>query len=247
MVDHLSQLPIDLFIQQITYLPFDDVISVCSSNKKLHSYCNDPKYNNKWKSLIDNTFGNIYNYKDKLKEIWDELNLGGNTYNYLVYTKLVKVLDPITQLMIYYRQGDMSSFNGSEYDNTDRFLAMFLMNRKDLIENYLPYDYFESQAYQPYVAMLYNGKISQDDLNDMLIPMIDAGNIKGIALILSKGADIHHDNDLPLRKAIKNGDLDIVKYLVEHGANIHANNNYPIQLAEHHEHTEIIEYLRKQG
>ncbi len=30
--DYLSQLPVDIFIQNITYLPFNEVINVCTSN-----------------------------------------------------------------------------------------------------------------------------------------------------------------------------------------------------------------------
>ena len=106
----LSQMNVDVFIQSITYLPFQDVVSVCSANKTLHSYCNDPRYNKKWKRLIDNTFGKVYDYQNKLQQIWNKLGYKQPTYNYLVYTQLVKLLDPVTQAMIYYRQGDMDSF-----------------------------------------------------------------------------------------------------------------------------------------
>ncbi len=120
-IDYLSQLPVDVFIQNITYLPFDDVISVCKTNTTLHNYCSDPKYNNRWRKLIYDTFGNIYNYQEKLEQIRSNLGLNKGTYNYLVYTHLVKLLDPITQLMIYYRQGDMKSFDDPQYNNTQRF------------------------------------------------------------------------------------------------------------------------------
>ena len=68
-IDHLSLLPVDLFIQQITHLPFDNVISICKANKTLHNYCTNSRYTNNWKNLIDNTFGNIYNYDDHLEDI----------------------------------------------------------------------------------------------------------------------------------------------------------------------------------
>nr|QBK91632.1 MAG: F-box-like family protein [Pithovirus LCPAC302] len=103
-IDYLSQLPIDIFIHNITYLPFSDVINICSTNQKLHTYCTDPQYNNHWKSLIDNTFSLVDNYEEKLNKIWLNLKVIKNTYNYQVYTGLIKLLDPITQAMIYYRQ-----------------------------------------------------------------------------------------------------------------------------------------------
>ncbi len=71
-IDHLSQLPVDVFIKEITYLPFDDVISVCQANTTLHNYCTNSSYNNKWRQLIDNTFGNIYDYQEKLDQVRKE-------------------------------------------------------------------------------------------------------------------------------------------------------------------------------
>ncbi len=123
-VDRLSQLSPDVFIQQITYLPFQYVINVCSANKKLHGFCT--KYNNKWKRLIDNTFkDNIYAYEEKLKELWNKLNMKPDTYNYLVYAQIVKLLEPVTQAMIYYQQGDMESFE--KLNEVQQFLAWFLL------------------------------------------------------------------------------------------------------------------------
>ena len=55
-IDYLSKMPIDLFIQQVTYLPFKDVINLCQANKTLHNYCTNHKYNINWKILIENTF-----------------------------------------------------------------------------------------------------------------------------------------------------------------------------------------------
>ena len=136
-IDYLSRLPVDLFIQQITYLPFDDVISVCQANTILYNYCNNPNYNNNWKILIDNAFSGIYAYKDYLNKIWKDLNYDEGIYNYLVYTQLVKFLDPMTQLVIYYKQNDMKSFNSGKYTNIRRFLAMFLLGKKDKIKDYL--------------------------------------------------------------------------------------------------------------
>ncbi len=119
-IDYLSQLPIDIFIKNITYLPFDSVANICQTNAKLHNYCNNISYNNNWRSLIDDTFDNIYDYQEKLKEIRLKLDIDGGVYNYLVYTQLVKVLNPITQLMIYYRQGD-KTFDGPKFIKKQRF------------------------------------------------------------------------------------------------------------------------------
>ena len=74
-MDYLSNLAIDIFIKNITYLPFSDVISVCQSNKKLYNYCNDSRYNNHWKHLIDDTFRDINDYQNKIDQIRENLGL----------------------------------------------------------------------------------------------------------------------------------------------------------------------------
>ena len=136
-IDYLSQLPVDVFIKTITYLPFKDVINICSSNTKLKSFCSDQKYNNRWRQLIDDTLGKTYNYEENLIKIWNELNID-NVYNYKVYTQFVKLLDPITQLTIYYSQNDIDSFNDPKFNNKQRFLALFLLKNKDEMKKYLP-------------------------------------------------------------------------------------------------------------
>ncbi len=188
-MDCLSQLPVDLFIQIIPYLPFDSVTNICRTNTKLHNYCTNPKYNNKWRKLIDNTFGNIYNYDDYLKQIRLKLGIDEGVYNYLVYTHLVKLLDPITQLMIYYRQGDII-FNSPHYTKVQKFMAMFLSSKKDKMMEYLPTD-----DYLPFINMLRGDEITQNILNGMLIEIASEGSIKGVSLMLSKGANIHAENE----------------------------------------------------
>jgi hypothetical protein len=241
-MNNLDQLPVDVFIQQITYLPFKDVVSLCSTNTTLRKYCTEPKYRNKWKRLIDSTFQNVYGYQDKLSEIWNQLNLEPDTYNYLVYTKLIHLLDPITQLMIYYRQGDMDSFNQDTYNKTQRFLALFLLGEKRLIEQYLP-----SEAYMPFIHLMKDKKISPDDLNNMMIEMAIQGNVLGTTVFLEQGADIHAKEDLALRQASKWGQLDVVKLLLDRGANIHSRNDGALHEASQEGHLDVIKLLLDRG
>ncbi len=240
-VDHLSQLPVDVFIKEITYLPFSDVINVCTVNKTLHNYCTNPAYNNKWRQLIDDTFGNIYEYQEKLNQIRLKFGIGDGVYNYLIYTHLVKVLDPITQLMIYYRQGDII-FDSPNYNNTQRFLATFLLGNIKEMEKYLP-----NNNYLIYISMLEGDKIDQNILDIMLLEMVKEGSVKGISVMLSKGADIHAHNDGTLRLASQNGHLDVVKYLIEKGADIHAWNDAALRLASQNGHLDVVKYLIEKG
>ncbi len=240
--DYLSNLPVDLFIRHITYLPFDDVISVCKANKTLHNYCIDSKYNNKWRSLIDATFGNIYDYQNKLKAIWAKLNLGEGVYNYLVYSHLVKLLDPVTQLMIYYRQGDTNSFDNPHYTKVQRFLSLFLLDNVKEMMNYLP-----NVHYLPFISMLEGHKIDQNILDKMLTEMAKEGSVQGISIMLSKGANIRAGDDLALIWSIRNRHLEVIKYLVERGANIHAYNDKALTTFSQNGHLEMVKYLVEHG
>ncbi len=240
--DYLSRLPVDIFIQQITYLPFDEVISICNSNKTLHNYCINPSYNNHWRALIDNTFRNIYNYDNYLRQIRSKMGINDDVYNYLVYSHLVKVLDPITQLMIYYRQGDTNSFDSFNYNNIQRFLALFLLDNVKEMRDYLPSDH-----YLPFISMLEGHKIDQNRLNNMLVDTAKEGSVKGVSMMLSKGADIHARDDWALRLASFNGHLDVVKYLIEQGADIHADNDSALRWASDEGHLEVVKYLTEKG
>lgn len=242
---NLVDLPIDLFIKHITYLSFNDVISVCQLNSKMYSYCTNIKYTNHWKKLIDSTFDNVYDYEDKLNIVWNKLRKKYpeyyGVYNYLVYTKLIKLLDPISQLMIYYRQGDMKSFNQYKYMFTDehRYLALFILKEKGF-DITLP-----NSKYDRYVRLLTVGNPKQKlyGLNYLLNVMVEEGNIQGISLMLFKGADIHFDKEKPLTTSIRMNRLSIIKYLIENGADISKIDQRKI--IEYHPSDEIINYINK--
>ena len=264
-ISELEKLNPDLFLQYITYLPFDNVISVCTSSNILHNYCLNEKYRSKWKSLIDNTFSSIYNYHEKLKEIQRITKSG---YNYLVYTQLINLLDPITQAMIYYKQNDMESFDG--FTKVQKFLALFLLNKKNIIKNYLPNDRFIS-----FIDILNGINVDQQNLNRMLNEFAKQGNIQGVELMEKYGGRIRYYIDIPLREAIKHnqmetvkylisrgvdprrihfmniagshGHLEILKYLQSLGADIHSNNDYPFRYAAKNGHINVVKYLLKNG
>jgi len=248
-IDQLSQLPVDVFIQQITYLPFKDVVSVCSANQRLRNFCTNPNYRTNWKRLIDNTFQNtVEGYQDKLNQLWNKLGSSKGTYNYLVYTQLVKLLDPVTQGMIYYLQGDMESFN--QLTQRQKFLAMFLLKKPGEMEKHLPHEIFEDMDYffLRVTELLEGGhKLDQIDLNQMLRVMALEGNRKGIKYLVERGADIHTLNDKALRIASGKGHLDVVKYLVEQGANVHANHEDALKKASKRGHLDVVKYLVEQG
>ena len=207
-VDHLSKLPTDLFIKEITYLPFRDVISICSANKTLHDKCMSDD-NGRWKSLIYSTFGDVYDFPTKLKQIQDKLNT--TEYNYLIYTQLINILDSVTQLMIYHKQKDMESFNSKKFGNDKRTAALFLLNERAALEKYF------SNSRDIWRNILDN-KYTKQDINHGLIDMAAYGNMKGVIMMLEKGADINVYGGSPLFVAHANKHFDVVKYLEEQGA-----------------------------
>ena len=266
ITDSMSQLPVDLFIQQITYLPFHQVTALCTSNTKFHNYCMNPDYSNRWKSLIDNTFSQIDNYSELLKEIQNELNLEGK-YNYLVYVGLIKNLDPLTQLMIYYRQNDMQSFNSDKFTQEQRFLALLLLNRKrEELMKYLPEAKQDSRfdragnEFLEFINVLDTGDVSDDYirksgymvndetkemfrrmiLGSFLHKMVRSGNMKGLLLMVEKGADIYGSGPLFVFTAAEKGYLPVVKYLVENKVRYGQD---PLTFARINGHTAVVEYL----
>ncbi len=76
---------------------------------------------------------------------------------------------------------------------------------------------------------------------------LDLDKIETFKYLISKGLDIHIDNDIPLRYASRNGYLDIVKFLVENGANINANNDYALGGASENGYLDIVKFLVENG
>jgi len=67
-----------------------------------------------------------------------------------------------------------------------------------------------------------------------------------VEYLLEQGADLHAENDEPLRWAAAKGYLEIVKYFVEQGADLHADNDFALQLAAGSVHLEVVKYLLEQ-
>ncbi|AGF84830.1 repeat protein [Moumouvirus goulette] len=65
--------------------------------------------------------------------------------------------------------------------------------------------------------------------------------------MVSKGVDIHINNDYALRRASVQGHFKIVQYLVENGANLHAEDYCALRLACNNNHFEVVKYLIENG
>ena len=196
----MESLPVDLFIQQITYLPFDDVTNLCQVNTKFHEYCTNARYANNWRLLIKNTFSQLDDYETNLEELLKKY--GG--YNYQVYTNFVKTLDPVTQAMIYYKQGDMKSFE--KLDTIEKFLAMFLLGNKEGMDKYIiP----KSQIFWKIINK--NPVLPARELYDAMSTMIQRGSLVGVKFLVKERALV--DKNTMIHLANIYGKRNIVKYL----------------------------------
>jgi len=69
------------------------------------------------------------------------------------------------------------------------------------------------------------------------------GELDIVKYIVSKGVDMHLDNNCPLVCVSSGGHLDVVKYLHKYGADITADNNRAIYLASYYGYMDIVKFL----
>ena len=81
------------------------------------------------------------------------------------------------------------------------------------------------------------------DIDDQLINAAEDGDLIAVKYLVSKGADIHAENDWASRLAAENEHLTVVKYLVSEGANIHTWNDYALRYAAENGHLPVVKYL----
>ena len=84
------------------------------------------------------------------------------------------------------------------------------------------------------------------ELKYLLSRAIRGGNVDVVKLLFDKGAVVDQNNDATIG-AILSGHLDILKYLVEHGANPRAQNDYILIAAARIGNLDIINYLLSFG
>lgn len=88
--------------------------------------------------------------------------------------------------------------------------------------------------------------------NQDLISGAEEGDLEKVKKALSKGADIHFNDDQQyswsaLTYASCHGHLEVAKYLVEQGANIHAKDDFALTIASQYGNQEMVDYLVSVG
>lgn len=93
----INDLPPQLIILKMTYIPFSEVKTLCTLNSRLHDICTNKKYAGYWETVIKNVYDPIY-----LPE--------GIEYNYLTYVRLIDTLPDSVQSEIYLKQKDWDNY-----------------------------------------------------------------------------------------------------------------------------------------
>ena len=77
------------------------------------------------------------------------------------------------------------------------------------------------------------------DIDDALWSAAYGGHMAATELLLARGANIHHQNDLALQWAAINGHLEVVALLLDNGADLHAENDYALHMARRNGHAAV--------
>jgi ankyrin repeat protein len=98
--------------------------------------------------------------------------------------------------------------------------------------------------FDQFVILMNQNNISTEDKNHILIEACSCSNFEMVTYLIERGADIHVNEDMPLRMAVSRGP-DLTKYLIENGANIQAKNL--MRDAAEMGWTETVKYLAEKG
>jgi len=85
--------------------------------------------------------------------------------------------------------------------------------------------------------------------NQLLIQSSNVGFLPGVKKALEMGANVHTLDDSPLRLASENGHTNVVEILLKNHADIHANNDWPLRWASASadNHLDVVKLLLKYG
>jgi ankyrin repeat protein len=87
----------------------------------------------------------------------------------------------------------------------------------------------------------------QEEFNKNFIEAAKKGDLPLVQSLLSKGANIHANNDLALIESFENRNIEVVKYLIEQGADIHIYDDYSLRWASEYGYLDIVQYSIENG
>jgi len=95
------------------------------------------------------------------------------------------------------------------------------------------------------ILLSYKSTKMNNDLNESLIEAARRNDLPAVKHLLSLGADIHTEDDYPLRVAAGEGHLEIVKFLIENGATVKRGWSSAPFLAALGGHWDVVNYLKE--
>lgn len=235
----ITILDIHLFLRIVRYLPLEDTISLCISNKQFYEYATSTKFNNHWKLLIHEVYSHVYQYQNKLKQI--------NGPNYIVYTKMITQIDRVSQAIIQHRFGlyyvylSVKDHFKKQRASESYCLAMFMLNRPITHIDTLPGQFY---LLQKSLSKGNPTNLSIDDLNIMMAYMLSYGCINGAEKIIILGANIHSIYQTSISYSrhcyVKR---EITEYLVNRGVDVTVNYHKTFRASCKYGHLDTVEYL----
>ena len=243
MMDSMSQLSVDLFFYLLSLIDLDDVVSLCSVNRKFHTY--GVTQDQRWFLLTKQKYGDLYAYPDVYAELFCRL-LSTGKVNYVLYSKLVTWLDPVSQCKLNYHcenhslmtnflaryiwGGDEEKideiFKQEEDHNVLDDMSLFLKARKYPQPNKLP---------------------GPHQLRSACYIMASHGSMDGLIKIKDLGGNLGDFKDQALHRAANLGHLDVVKYLLDNGADINSEFGTALTWAVFNNRRTMCKYLVSRG
>ena len=90
-------------------------------------------------------------------------------------------------------------------------------------------------------------KISQDSIGRMLIKACIENNVGIVKTLLDYGADVHTEDDEPIKNASAQGYTELIKVLLDKGADVNADDDAALRLAVFYGKTDAVKLLLDNG
>lgn len=89
--------------------------------------------------------------------------------------------------------------------------------------------------------------ITYDQMDDALKKCSKKGHIEIVRILSQNGADIHIDQDYPMRLAASGGHTLLVEYFLDHGATVHSRDNFALIMSSRYGFDAIVDLLIQRG
>ena len=232
-MDSMSQLSADLFFHLLSLIDLDDVISLCSVNRKFHTL--GLNYDQRWFLVIKQKYGDLYAFHNVYAELSSRLKI-----NYLIYGKLVTWLDPVAQCKLNY--------HCQKHSLMTNFLARYIWggDLNEIFEQEADDDLLDDMSLFIYIKK-YQRIVEPYQLRSACYIMAAHGNMDGLIKIQELGGDLGDFINQALHRAANLGHLDVVKYLLDNGADINSNFGTALDWAVLNNQRTMCKYLISRG